>query len=330
MTTTLQPTVLMLGATGSLGKAITRNLAERGWSLRALHRHPESAAAQLVDVEGIDWRGGDVMNAADTQAAGRGCDLIVHSVNPPGYRNWREEALPMLENVIEAARASGAALVFPANVYNYASDIGYGVTEQSPQHPTTRKGAIRVEMEQKLRAAADSGVRVIVLRAGDFFGPGTGLAWFSVMVRPGQQLRRILYPGALQIDHTWAYLPDLAEAFAQLMLKRADLPPYADFHFAGHTLNGQVLVDTLRQVSGEANAPVRPFAWWPLRLIAPFHATSRELCEMRYLWQRPLTLDNTRLVRFLGAEPHTPLRQALEETLVDFNCLPASFRVQTA
>lgn len=330
MTTTAQPTVLMLGATGSLGKAITRNLSARGWSLRALHRHPESAAAQLADVDGIDWQAGDVMNARQTLSAARGCDLIVHAVNPPGYRHWREQALPMLENVIAAARASGATLVFPGNVYNFAPDIGHGVTEQSPQQPATRKGAVRVEMEQRLRAAADSGVRVIVLRAGDFFGPGAGLAWFSVIVRPGQQPRRILYPGGLQVDHAWAYLPDLADTFARLMHTQADLPAYADFHFAGHTFNGQALVDALREISGQARLTARAFPWWALRLASPFHATSRELLEMRYLWQQPVTLDNTRLVGCLGTEPHTPLHEALAATLVDSNCLPSRSRVKPA
>jgi nucleoside-diphosphate-sugar epimerase len=37
---------------------------------------------------------------------------------------------------------------------------------------------------------------------------------------------------------------------------------------------------------------------------------------MRYLWQQPIRLDNHRLTAFLGAEPHTPLGQAVRETLV--------------
>ena len=43
---------------------------------------------------------------------------------------------------------------------------------------------------------------------------------------------------------------------------------------------------------------------------------------MRYLWQTPLRLDNTRLVAALGREPHTPLEQAVEATLLGLGCLP--------
>ena len=44
--------------------------------------------------------------------------------------------------------------------------------------------------------------------------------------------------------------------------------------------------------------------------------------EMRYLWQTPLRLDNQRLLATLGHEPHTPLEQAVEATLVGLGCLP--------
>jgi nucleoside-diphosphate-sugar epimerase len=50
-------------------------------------------------------------------------------------------------------------------------------------------------------------------------------------------------------------------------------------------------------------------------LASPFVATFREMREIRYLWQRPVRMDNTRLLSVLGAEPHTPLDEALDKTL---------------
>ena len=48
----------------------------------------------------------------------------------------------------------------------------------------------------------------------------------------------------------------------------------------------------------------------------------RELDEMRYLWETPVRLDNTKLVALLGAEPRTPLDVAIRTTLVAIGCLP--------
>ena len=102
--------------------------------------------------------------------AATGVELIVHAVNPPGYRNWAQLVLPMLDNTIAAAKAVGARIVLPGTVYNFGPDVLPDVTEDSPQHPQTRKGAIRVEMERRLKAAAEGGTPVIIVRAGDFFG----------------------------------------------------------------------------------------------------------------------------------------------------------------
>lgn len=321
--------VLILGATGSVGHAITRALANRStMTLRALHRHPDAAAQKQTEPTAIEWWQGDAINQEDVSAAAEGCDVIVHAVNPPGYKSWRELALPMLERSIAAAKTSGATLVFPGNVYNYAPDIGRNVSEISPQQPATEKGRVRVEMETMLRQAAAQGVPVILVRAGDFYGPGSGVAVFNFLIKHDQPVTKMLYPGARNVDHTWAYLPDLAETFAQLIERRAELPNYADFNFAGHTMTGEQLSDTLRQVTGREQLTVSGFPWWLFKLAAPFNPTFKGMLEMRYLWNKPLTLDNAKLVKLVGKEPHTPLPQAIEESLRSLHCLPQTMQRQ--
>jgi nucleoside-diphosphate-sugar epimerase len=43
---------------------------------------------------------------------------------------------------------------------------------------------------------------------------------------------------------------------------------------------------------------------------------------MRYLWREPVQMDNARLTAVLGREPHTPVDEAVEATLVGLGCLP--------
>jgi nucleoside-diphosphate-sugar epimerase len=159
------PIALVIGITGGIGGATARALAARGFHVRALSRRPNAAG------HGIEWIRGDAMNAGDVLAAASGADVIVHGANPPKYRNWRGLALPMLANTIAAAKAARATIVFPGTVYNYGPDAFPTVRENSPQNPRTRKGSIRVEMEDMLRDAGRDGVRTIVIRSGDFFGP---------------------------------------------------------------------------------------------------------------------------------------------------------------
>lgn len=316
-------TALVLGASGGIGGEVARQLLAAGWKVRALTRR----AYQGMGNRDIDWMVGDALSASDVLAAARGSSLVVHAVNPPGYRDWAGQVLPMLRNTIAAADAAGATVLLPGTVYNYGLDAFPVADEDAPQRPPTRKGALRVQMEQELEAWCGRGGRALVVRAGDFFGPHSGNSWFAQgVVKPGRALARVANPGAAGIGHQWAYLPDLAAAMVALAGRRTGLAPFARFHFGGHwDADGTAMASAVQRVAARhgLEAPVHAFPWYLVRLLAPFNETMRELLEMRYLWQQPLRLDNARLVATLGEEPHTPLEVAVERTLAGLGCLPS-------
>jgi nucleoside-diphosphate-sugar epimerase len=316
-------TALVLGASGGIGGEVARQLARAGWQVRGVKR---GLAADTVDADGIAWTAGDALDRADVARAARGCAVIVHAVNPPGYRNWGRLVLPMLENTIAAARETGALVVLPGTVYNYGPDAFPDLAEHAPQHPATRKGDLRVRMEAALEAHAAAGGRVLIVRAGDFFGPQAGNNWFAQgLVKPGKPVVRIANPGAAGVGHQWAYLPDVAATMVALIERRTTLAPFARFHMGGHwDADGSAMADAIRRVVARrgGKASVGGFPWWLVRLATPFNETLRELWEMRYLWRQAVRLDNARLVSVLGAEPHTPLDVAVESTLEGLGCLP--------
>lgn len=310
---------LVLGATGGIGGHVARGLVERGWTVRALSRRADDAALREPDLE---WIQGDAMNAKDVSAAAEGVEVIVHAVNPPGYRDWDRLVLPMLDNTIVAARRVGARIVLPGTIYNFGPDTFPLPTEDSPQHPITRKGAIRVEMERRLKAASDEGVAVLIVRAGDFFGPRAGGSWFSQgMVTGGKPVTAVTRPNSEGTGHQWAYLPDVAETMMRLLDRRADLPNFACFHMRGvWDGDGNQLIEAVSRVAGRT-VKVRAFPWWIVPFAAPFVRLFREVKEMRYLWAVPLQMGNDRLVAFLGEEPSTPIDEAVRATLADMKAL---------
>lgn len=305
---------LVIGATGGVGGAVARALLARGWRVRGLHRDPE-AARRKPGGDGIEWVRGDAMNVADVVAAAEGASILFHGANPPGYRNWQGLALPMLESTIAAAKAVGARIVFPGTIYNFGPDARPLIDETSPQRPTTRKGRIRVAMEERLRATAAGGTPVLIVRAGDFFGPNAGNNWFAAgIVKPGTKTVR--YPGRRDVGHDWAYLPDLAETIAELVERADELQPFEVFHFRGHYFeNGVDIAKGAAAAMGRPASRIGGFPWLAIYLGAPFVELFRELVEVHYLWKERLELDNRKLVAFLGREPHTPLAEALRTTL---------------
>jgi nucleoside-diphosphate-sugar epimerase len=310
-------TALVLGATGGSGGEIAAALLRRGWKVRALVRDTKRPSL----TPNIEWHAGDAMSAADVAQAARGVEVIVHAVNPPGYRNWNKVVLPMLDNTIAAARSSGARIVLPGTVYNFGPDAMPLLGETSPQRPLTRKGAIRVDMERRLEQAGKDGVRSLILRCGDFFGPHSGNNWFAAMVKPGKPVHSMTYPGRRDLRHAWAYLPDVGETVARLLEREADLAVFERFHFAGHWIDGNTMADAIGHAVGNPQLPVRSFPWWLVTLASPFVKLFRELREMHYLWQQPLQLDNRKLVSLLGTEPRTSLDKATRESLLGLHCL---------
>jgi len=316
--------VLVLGATGGIGGEVARQMRAAGWEVCALTRDVDKARRENA---GFSWIKGDALNRQEVLAAAHGCAVIVHAVNPPGYRNWAELVMPMIDNTVAAAIAEGATIVLPGTVYNFGPDAFPVLHEDSPQNPQTRKGAIRVQLEQRLQQASRQGARVLIVRAGDFFGARVANNWFAQgLVKPGKPVHAVSYPGAPGVAHQWAYLPDVARTMLELIERRASLDAFARFHMAGHVdTDGTQMTRAIQRVvlRRTGHQPrVGRFPWWLMKLIAPFVVTVREMLEMRYLWQTPLLLDNRRLVAALGQEPHTPLEQAVEATLADLGCLP--------
>lgn len=312
---------LVLGAAGGVGGETAKALARRGWRIRALARDPVAAARKTG--QAYEWIAGDAMDRDAVVRAAAGASILVHAVNPPGYKAWDRLVLPMIENSIAAAEASGARILLPGTIYNFGPDAFPVLREDSPQTPATRKGRIRKAMEAKLEAAARRGVRSLVLRAGDYFGPRPGNSWFSQgMVTPGKPVGRPIYPGQRGVGHAWAYLPDVGETFARLAEREAELPAFARFHFAGHwDADGAQLVGAIGRAAGTPGLKAMALPWPALGLIAPFNETMRELMEMKGFWRAPAALENARLVAFLGEEPHTPLDLAVTETLRGLGCL---------
>src|SRR5690606_35656969 len=141
-------------------------------------------------------------------AAARGVDVIVNGLNPPKYHDWARQIPAITGQAIAAARASGATVLIPGNVYNIG-DAGGEWSEHTPHRPNTRKGRIREEMEQAYRAA---GVGTVVLRAGNFIDPrGNGDVMSLLLLRAvgRDKIFTAGDPGALQ---PYCYVPDWARA----------------------------------------------------------------------------------------------------------------------
>lgn len=306
-------TVLVLGAGGRFGRAAVAAFSDAGWQVRAFVR-PNRPAPSSRGVAAIE---GDAFDATSVAEAARGADVIVHALNPP-YPRWSQDLPRQTESVLAAARATGATVMIPGNVYNYGADMPATLGEGTPHHPSTRKGTLREEMEQSFRRATEDGVNTVILRAGDFIEAAKTGNWFDTYVTAKIDRGVAVYPGPLNRMHAWAYLPDMAQAMVELAESDDPVTGFETFNFGGYNLTGAALIAALET---HANRPLktRGMPWFAMHLMAPFAPLIREVLEMRYLWTVPHAVDGSALSEALPAFRPTPLSEALAETLPAFN-----------
>lgn len=276
-------TALILGQSGRFGRNMAAALTQAGWDIRGFDRAHD-----------------------DLQQAARGVDVIVNGWNPK-YQHWAAQLPALHARVQEAARATGATVLLPGNVYVFGPQTPPPWTATSPHGAQNLLGRLRIEMEAGYRRA---GVKTILLRAGDFLDTEASGNWFDQVLAAKIGRGRFIYPGHPDIPHAWAFLPDLARAFVQLAECRADLPTYSDIPFPGYRLTGREMADHIATITGR---PVRlkPFAWGPMRLAQPFVPMVKHLFEMRYLWTTPHWLDGAEFDRLCPDLPQTPAPEAI-------------------
>jgi nucleoside-diphosphate-sugar epimerase len=337
-------TVLVLGANGRFGQAACEAFAHAGWQVlaqtrRELHWRTAHTSSRIHcvtgELNGLSVPGGlsgrDGLHSLDESRETElgkpdfeKVSVIVNALNPI-YTRWQRDALPLARAAMDLAQRLNATLMFPGNAYNFGKAMPELLTEDTPQRAQTRKGKIRVRIESELHERAARGLQTVIVRAGDFFGTGLG-SWFDLSITKDLNKALLTYPGDRDLIHAWAYLPDLAKCFVALAERRRYLSTFEVFHFEGHALTGKELlgqIETAARTLGlfktGTGITTRTLPWTLMQVAAIASPMLRELVEMKYLWDTPHRLIDTRLREVLGEHvinaQQTALSVAIERTL---------------
>lgn len=295
-------TALILGGNGRFGRHCTLAFEAAGWKVHQFDRKTD-----------------DLMQAA------QGVDVIVAAWNP-AYPDWVAQVSHQHAAVIEAAGSVDATVIVPGNVYVYGPDNDPIWQVTTPHLAKNPLGQIRMDMETAYRK---SGVRTILLRAGDFIDTKDSGNWFDMILTSKLAKGIFRYPGQANIPHAWAYLPDLTRAAVELAEKRDTLNRFEEIAFPGYTLSGQALADALSDVCG-TDLRLQQVNWLPFRLLSPFWKMAACLLEMRYLWNTPHSLARDRFDTLLPNFIETPVEDALRQAIAGKIQKPAASSINTS
>lgn len=302
----------MLGGTGSIGYAFTQELLRHQEQVTLLVRNKQKAQKLFGPQPTLQLIEGDAQDGDLLLQLGAEATHIFHGVNYP-FEKWQNNMERVTQNVIQAAAISKSTIFFPGNIYNFGLiDV---ITEETPPSPTTKKGVIRVKLEQMLQQAAEQGKCAVVnLRLPDFWGPNVMNEGIAPVFRGALAGKAMPWLFRNDIPHQLVYTPDAAKVY-YMLAKHPPRQPYTVYNFAGEVVPSikQWQAQIAKAAGTEPRHKVYP--GWLFKVMGLFSPGMREIAEMGYLWQNTILLNDDKLRQTLPNIPHTPMQQAIEETL---------------
>jgi len=303
---------LILGSTGSIGYAFAENLISKNIPVTILVRDVEKAGKLFQGNLLIEVIKGDVQDLTLLKQISKDKKYIFHGINYP-YNEWFGNMDTATQKVIEAASQNKAMIIFPGNVYNYGSlPI---ITEDSPENPCSKKGALRVEIEKMLRDAAQAGkCNVLNVCLPDFWGPNVLNEGIRPIFENALNRKALPYMIRTDIPHQLVFTKDAAEMMVRLM-QRGTIQPYEKYNYGGQIQSD--MKSFLNRISRLANAPekISVYPKWIFSILSLFLPMLKEVKEMLYLFERTVILDDTKVRKFFPDFRETPLDEAITETL---------------
>jgi nucleoside-diphosphate-sugar epimerase len=189
------------------------------------------------------------------------------------------------------------------------------IKEDSIENPCSKKGALRVKIEQMLRDAAQSGkCKVLNVCLPDFWGPNVLNEGIRPVFENALKGKSLPYMVRTDIPHQLVFTKDAAEIMVRLMQKGL-AQPYEKYNYGGQLQPN--MKSFLNRISRLANAPekISIFPKWIFSILGLFMPMLKEVKEMLYLFEGTVILDDSKVRNIFPDFRETPLDEAILETL---------------
>ncbi|MCK0471621.1 SDR family NAD(P)-dependent oxidoreductase [Halalkalibacter sp. APA_J-10(15)] len=301
--------VLVIGASGSIGYALVNELVNRGWEVIAFARNEEKLRSLFGHHDHVTIQSGDARNKQDIAKAAKGVEVLFHSLNFP-YHQWEENLFICLQNILSVAEESDSKVAYVDNVYAYGIPSRSPITESVEKRPHTKKGKIRLALEQRLMT---SSVPTLLVHMPDVYGPNANGTILHETLKSVVKGQTGIFVGNLRTKREFLYTIDGAKAMVELSL-RDDCYNQIWNIPSTHSITGYEIMKLLRtEVS--YNKKIIPISKAMIRFMGLFSPLMRELVEMMYISETPIILSGEKYENEIGALPKTPYQVGLIETI---------------
>jgi nucleoside-diphosphate-sugar epimerase/predicted dehydrogenase len=174
------PRILILGATGFIGRELTRRLTDAGNRVRVLVRNPGKIALDLRTPR-LESVPGDLNDAAALRSAMAGIDHVYHlaRADAKSWSDYERYDIGVTREVAEAALAAGVKrLIYTSTIDSYYAGARAGtITEDTPLDPRIERRNVYARAKAAserhlLKMHRERGLPVVIVRPGIVIGRG--------------------------------------------------------------------------------------------------------------------------------------------------------------
>ena len=301
----------ILGAGGTIGNGLAKILAAEKRPFRLVGRNPKPMA-------GAEVVAADLADRDQAIRALSGSD-VVHLVAGLKYDTaiWRELWPRIMANTIEACKRAQARLVFLDNVYMYGRVAG-PMTEETTHNPCSKKGEVRARIATMLLDEVKAGgLRAMIARAPDFYGPETPNGVANVLVfEPFSKGSTASWLVNADVPHSLIYTPDAARGVAMLADRASAWNQVWHLPTTPAPPNGRDLITMAAKEFG-VKAKFRVLGRPMLKVVGWFNPQVGELNEMLYQNDSPYLFDSSKFAREFGFAG-TPYAEGIRVTAASY------------
>ena len=290
----------ILGAGGTIGILLAKELAAYTNNVRIVGRNPKK-----VNPENNLFTC-DLLNAKEVKKAVEG-SAVVYLTAGLEYKAklWQRDWPIIMQNTIDACKATGARLVFFDNIYMYSPDHLSPMNENTPVNPASEKGKVRAHIAQMLMDEVKSGkLEATIARSADFYGPGVTKNGMlrQMVIESLANGKKANWIGKLNCRHSFTYTVDAAKATA--LLGNSDKAYGEVWHLptAADPLTGQKWIELCAHAMGK-EAKVQVAGKFLVKIMGLFIPVMREMVEMYYQYDRDYVFNSDKIEKAFGIKP---------------------------
>ena len=304
---------LVVGATGGIGRATVKELCERGHSVKVLVRSEEKAKKYFSEFNKVEIIEGDASDYGTVYNAAADTDFLFYCLNIP-YMQWYDKAVPYLKTSLDVAAERNLRFIFPGNVYIYGHAQHNPVDEKHPRQPHTRKGKIRVEMENLIKQySKEKNIKFTIVRFPDFYGPYVVNGFSELIYINALSGKKMMWVGDTKIPKEYIFINDAGKCMVEAGLSDKGINEEFNVPSCGTITNKDYLA-LISKMGGKYSKPQivnNDFVFYALGKLSP---VIFELREMLYLKREEFFMDGTKFKNTFGFLPSTDYNTGIEKT----------------